>query len=209
MIAIVNYGMGNITSVMNALEAIGATATIANEPAQLAQAQGIILPGVGAFGDGMAQLKQRGFIPALEHEVLAAGKPLLGICLGLQLLATAGNEHGRHVGLGWIPGEVTRIELPTDQAALRLPHIGWNDVHRAHNSTLYAGLAPGQSFYFVHSYVLRPTDPDVITGTFNYGTNHVASIQWRNIYATQFHPEKSHKPGLALLKNFADRVHHA
>lgn len=209
MIAIVNYGMGNITSVMNALEAIGAAATIANEPNQLAHADGIILPGVGAFGDGMAQLWHRGFIPSLEREVLAREKPLLGICLGLQLLATTGNEHGRHAGLGWIPGDVTRIEPPADQSTLRLPHVGWNDVHRTHDSALYAGIAPGQSFYFVHSFVLNPTDLSVITGVFDYGARYVASIQWRNIYATQFHPEKSHKPGLALLKNFSDRVHHA
>lgn len=209
MIAIIDYGMGNITSVANAFEAIGTPVTIANNPSQLAAADGFVLPGVGAFGDGMNMLHKRGFIPALEREVFSFGKPLLGICLGLQILATMGDEHGHHAGLGWIPGKVTRIALPHDQTALRLPHIGWNEVHRPIDSPLYSGLAPSLAFYFVHSYVFVPDERLLVTGLFNYGDHHVASIQSNNIYATQFHPEKSHKSGLALLRNFSAIAHHA
>jgi len=173
MIAIIDYGMGNLRSVANAFETLGAEAKIAAEPGALRDATGIVLPGVGAFGDGMRNLHARGFVEALQAEVLDGGKPFLGLCLGLQLLGTTGLEHGTHAGLGWIPGVVDRLPMPPD---LRVPHIGWNDVRIVKTDGLYAGLGEKQVCYFVHSYALRPEDRSVISGVCDYGIEFVASI---------------------------------
>jgi glutamine amidotransferase len=203
MIAIIDYGMGNLGSVFNALQVLGFPAKIAAEPQDLHSARGIILPGVGAFGDGMRQLRERGFVDALEAEVRQQGKPFLGLCLGLQLLATKGFEHGENAGLGWIPGVVDRLTPAAEHVPLRVPHIGWNDVRFLRSDGLYAGAGAAQSYYFVHSFALRPDDPEVVSGVCDYGGEFVASVEWQNISATQFHPEKSHKMGLHLLKNWA------
>lgn len=205
MIAIVDYGMGNLRSVANALQAIGAEAVVTADPAALRQARGIVLPGVGAFGEGMRNLHQAGLVEVLGEQVLQAGKPFLGICLGLQLLATTGFEHGRHDGLGWIPGTVERIPVPAD-TGLRLPHIGWNEVRILKREGLYAGMAGTQCFYFVHSYVFVPEDEGVASGVCAYGTEWVASVQAGNITAVQFHPEKSHTAGLGLLRSWHEGV---
>jgi len=202
VIQIVDYGMGNLRSVSNALRSLGADAAITADPRTLARADAIVLPGVGAFGDGMRNLRAAGFVEALEEEVRRKGKPLLGLCLGLQLLATTGLEHGRHGGLDWVPGVVDRIPIPPDDPAVRLPHIGWNDVRVTRHKGLYDGLGDSQPFYFVHSYALTPEDPGVVTGVCSHGADFVASIEVDNLYATQFHPEKSHGPGLAVLRNF-------
>lgn len=200
MIAIIDYGMGNLRSVFNALQALGAEARVADEPSALREASGVILPGVGAFGDGMRNLRERGFIEELEKQVVSGGKPFLGLCLGLQLLGTTGFEHGENAGLGWIPGAVNRLQAPD---SLRVPHIGWNDVRFVQDDPLFAGLGPKADFYFVHSFMLVPEDPAVISGVCDYGVEFAASVRRDNICATQFHPEKSHKAGLTVLRNWA------
>ncbi len=200
MIAVIDYGMGNLRSVLNALNVLEQEAIVARSPDELRLASAIVLPGVGAFGDGMRNLRHAGWVDALEEEVRRKGKPFLGICLGMELLATTGTEHGAHEGLNWVPGVVDRIR-PADPA-LRVPHIGWNDVRFARRNGLYAGLGETQSFYFVHSYVLRPEDRSVISGVCDHGGDFVASIEVDNLFATQYHPEKSHRAGLAVMRNF-------
>lgn len=206
MIAIIDYGMGNLRSVYNAFQAVGASARIATKPEELREAAGIVLPGVGAFGDGMRNLRDWGFAEELDAQVLRGGKPFLGLCLGLQLIATTGFEHGENPGLNWIPGTVERIGFPAGTEALRIPHIGWNEVRFTKKDGLYAGLGEAESYYFVHSYVLKPIDPAVVSGSCDYGGELVASVEWNNIAATQFHPEKSHKAGLALLRNWSQKL---
>lgn len=200
-VGIIDYGMGNLTSVLNAFIAIRAEARILRSPGELANVSHIVLPGVGAFGDGMNNLRERAWIPALEREVRQIGKPFLGICLGLQVLATRGTEHGLHDGLDWIAGDVVR--LPDQGGTLRVPHIGWNDVKPLHLCGTYgADMEKGGVFYFVHSYHLQPVDPNVVDGVCEYGGVFTASVSVGNIRAVQFHPEKSQKTGLQVLKNF-------
>ena len=204
MIAVIDYGMGNLRSVMNAFHALGEAAQATSDPARLREADAIVLPGVGAFGDGMRQLRQAGFVEALDDSVVRQGKPFLGICLGMQLLATTGLEHGRHAGLGWIPGRVERLPVPPQEPSLRIPHVGWNDVRVLTREGLYEGAGESPVFYFVHSYALQPEDPSVVSGVCAYGVEFAASLARGNIWATQFHPEKSHLAGLSLLRNFAN-----
>ena len=199
-IGIVDYGMGNLRSVANAFESLGFHPAIAGEPAQLREAERIVLPGVGAFGDGIDNLRAGGWVEVLEEEVLRRGKPLLGLCLGMQLLASRGTEHGDHEGLGWIEGTTRRLR-PSDPA-IRIPHIGWNNVEVVEGRRTYAGAKGEQSFYFVHSYVFEPADQEVVSGWCEHGERFAASIERDNILATQFHPEKSQKCGLAVLARF-------
>jgi glutamine amidotransferase len=199
VIAVVDYGMGNLRSVLNALDAIDASARLVSSADQLDGAEKVVLPGVGAFGDGMRNLSERGFPEALRRHV-DEGRPLLGICLGMQLLATRGYEHGLHDGLGLVPGEVRRIE--TD-ATLRVPHVGWNELAVKRDSPLLAGLDETPMFYFVHSYAFVPDDPNVVTATTDYGSPISATVQRGPIHGVQFHPEKSQRSGLRLLNNFA------
>lgn len=199
-VGIIDYGMGNLNSVYNAFISLGADTFIAREAKDLAGAGYIVLPGVGAFGDGMNNLQSAKWIESLENEVHKEGKPFLGICLGMQLLATWGSEHGRHKGLDWIPGTVERIA--SDDPLIRVPHIGWNDVRFIKKDGLYQALPDSGCYYFVHSYVLAPDNKEAISATFSYGNDFVASIEVNNINAVQYHPEKSQKFGLAVLKNF-------
>ena len=199
MVVIIDYGMGNLFSVKNALEAIGAEAKISNEPDDLRRAEQIILPGVGAFPDGMKNLKNLDIIPILEEEVLEKKKPFLGICLGAQLLATQGEEHQLTDGLGWIKGRVRRFQV--DESKFRIPHIGWNDVFPKKDNILFKNVHP-PIFYFVHSYHLVPEDQSVIVATSEYGETFAAALQKENIFGVQFHPEKSQKNGLRILENF-------
>lgn len=201
-VVIVDYGMGNLRSVANAISSLGAEPVLASSPAELERASHVILPGVGAFGDGIQKLRQGGWISPLDDTVRGRGLPFLGICLGMQLLASSGTEHGTWDGLGWIAGTVTR--LGEDHPDLRIPHVGWNDVEVVGSPRLMAGLDPKQApcFYFVHSYALVPVDPAVITSRCTYGEPFVATVEKGNIHGVQFHPEKSHKLGLALLRNF-------
>ena len=209
VIAIVDYGMGNLRSVFNALRTVGADPKIVSDPVDLRNADAIVLPGVGAFGEGIQCLRRGGFVQALEREVLHGGKPFLGICLGMQLLASTGLEHGQHTGLDWIPGVVEKIPIRSADPTLRLPHIGWNTVRFTKQDGLYAGLGDSETFYFVHSYAFVPHDQEVVSGVCSYGGEWVASLETGNIYATQFHPEKSHKTGLMVLRNFLAKIRRA
>ncbi len=198
-VAIIDYGMGNLRSVANAVRALGATSDVTAEPASLAAADRIVLPGVGAFGDAMRRLRERGFVEALEEQVRVRQKPFLGICLGLQLLATTGTEHGEQRGLGWIDGTADRLPA---SPGVRVPHIGWNTARFTAGAALYAGLDGEADFYFVHSYALRPRDPKVVTAVCSHGEDFAASVEQGNLHATQFHPEKSQRAGLAVLQRF-------
>ncbi|HET7568275.1 MAG TPA: imidazole glycerol phosphate synthase subunit HisH [Gaiellaceae bacterium] len=200
-VSIVDYGMGNLRSVANAFAAVGGEPEIVTRAEQLAEAERIVLPGVGAFADGMRNLREGGWDEALEEEVRRKGKPFLGLCVGMQLLASVGLEHGETEGLGWVPGVCERL---ANGNGLRVPHIGWNDVEFTKPEGLYAGLEGSDSFYFVHSYVLRPEDGSVVSGVCDYGGPFAASIEAGNVRAAQFHPEKSHRAGLRMLANFLE-----
>ncbi len=200
-VGIIDYGMGNLTSVRNAFAAIGAAVEVLQQPDDIAAVSHLVLPGVGAFGDGMKNLSERGWIPAMEQFALVQKKPFLGICLGQQLLARRGTEHGDFAGLGWIPGEVVRFAGL--DPSLRVPHIGWNDAVPVHRNSMYReGFDQPGVFYFVHSYHLVPDDASVVDGWCDYGIRFAASISLGNIWAVQYHPEKSQKAGLQILRNF-------
>ncbi|MSP59281.1 MAG: imidazole glycerol phosphate synthase subunit HisH [Myxococcales bacterium] len=204
MIVLVDYGSGNIRSVANAFEAIGAAFLISARPDDLRAADRIVLPGVGAFGEAMRRLEALGLPAVLTEEVVQKKKPFLGLCVGMQLLAERGHEHGEHRGLGWIRGEVHRIEPATDGdgKAFPVPHVGWNSVKAQNGSVLLRSMPAEPTFYFVHSYAFRAADPGVVAGTFDYGGEFSAVVEQGHIFGTQFHPEKSQKAGLQLLKNF-------
>ena len=197
MITIIDYGMGNLRSVEKALEKVGARVRVSRDPDEVRRADRIVLPGVGAFGDAMHNLEKRGLVEVIKAEV-AAGKPFLGICLGLDLLFEESDEHGVHAGLGLLPG---RVELlPTE---LKIPQIGWNHVAIRKESKLLAGIPDGSSFYFVHSYAVVPELESDILCTTEYGCTFVSAVERGNIAAFQFHPEKSSSLGLTILENFA------
>lgn len=200
MIAIINYEMGNLRSVQKALEKVGHQATITSDPAEVAAAERIVLPGVGAFSDAMAALKQRQLVEPLKA-FIDAGKPFLGVCLGMQLLFDTSFEGGEQTGLGIVPGVVRKFEIPADY---KVPHMGWNQVSQQGDSPLFEGIDDNAYFYFVHSYYVEPKDPAVIAGATDYGLPFCASLTRGNLFATQFHPEKSQADGLRLLKNFAE-----
>ncbi len=198
MIAIIDYQMGNLRSVQKALERVGHPATITSDAREIARADKIILPGVGAFEDAIAELRRRDLVGPIKDAV-AANKPFLGICLGLQLLFDVGYENGTHEGLGILPGEVVRFNVPTE---LKVPHMGWNALSIRNRPPLLAGLAEGTHVYFVHSYYVKPRDASVIATETDYG-GRFCSMIWRgNLFATQFHPEKSQSDGLQILRNF-------
>jgi glutamine amidotransferase len=200
-IALVNYGAGNFSSVLNALESIGLDVVRAGDAAALRSATHVILPGVGAFAPTMRKLEQQNLVAPLQEEVLRKGKPFLGICVGMQVLATSGCEFEDYPGLGWIPGLVEKVEL--GNLGLRLPHIGWNNLEIMRDSPLLAGMGESPVFYFLHSYQLTPTDPEAVLARCQYGTDIVSIVEKGNIFGVQFHPEKSQHDGLRLLKNFS------
>ena len=200
MIAVVDYGMGNLHSVRHALEMAGGEAEITSRPEALRSAERIVLPGVGAFGECVLKLRATGLVEALEEEVLRKGKPMLGICVGMQLLAEAGTELGRHAGLGWIKGTVDRL-APGD-GTMKVPHVGWNEVAWRRETPLSKGLLKSPHFYFVHSYRMALADPSLLAAECEYGETFPAAVQSGNVFATQFHPEKSQDAGLRLLGNF-------
>jgi glutamine amidotransferase len=199
MVTIVDYGSGNLRSVQKAFEHLGAAATITDDPAAVADAERLVLPGVGAFGDAMRELRQRGLVePIVAH--LRADRPFFGICMGLQLLFETGLEGGRHEGLGVLAGDVARFELP---AAFKVPHMGWNTV-TWRNDLRPAAATDGEHFYFVHSYRARPRDPSVVAAETDYGGPFCAAVSRGRLFATQFHPEKSQAAGLRLLRAFLE-----
>jgi len=200
MIQIVDYGMGNLRSVQKAFERLSVAAEICTRPANLKNCEKLVLPGVGAFRDAIAELRLQEFIEPIKAHV-AAGKPFLGICLGLQLLFDVSYEDGTWEGLGVIPGEVVRFP---ENAELKVPHMGWNRVAPAGNCALLAGIPRDSHFYFVHSYYVVPRDESVVAGRTEYGLTFTSVIERGNLFATQFHPEKSQQYGLKLLRNFAE-----
>lgn len=200
MVVIVNYGSGNIGSVVNIIKKAGATALVSSDAADIERATRLILPGIGAFDTCMGNLNASGLIPALRERVLNAGIPLLGICVGMQMLM-GGSEEGVLPGLGWIAGRTRRFFHTTD-AALRVPHMGWNDVVVKRAAPLFAGLESAARFYFVHSYHVQCERAEDVLGETVYGYPFASAVQSGNISGVQFHPEKSHKFGLALIRNF-------
>lgn len=200
MIAIIDYGMGNLRSVQKGFEKVGHAATITNDRESLRRADRLVLPGVGAFPDAMRELQARELVEPIR-EFIAADKPFLGICLGLQLLFDIGYEGGRHEGLGILPGEVRRFEVP---AELKVPHMGWNQLSFRGDCRLFEGLGDGTHAYFVHSYYVAPRSRDVIAAETEYGGLFCSAIARGKLWATQFHPEKSQADGLRMLRNFAE-----
>lgn len=205
MIAIVDYGMGNLRSVQKALERVGADARIVTSADAVGEADKLVLPGVGAFRDAIGHLRAQGFVePILDH--IRRGRPFLGICLGLQMLFDVSYEDGEYAGIGLFRGRVVRFDFDgvAEGAGLKIPHMGWNQVRWDRPCALMNGLTSGEHFYFVHSYYCDPLDADVSFGRCDYGVTFTA-MAWRdNVYATQFHPEKSQKAGLQILRNFAE-----
>lgn len=199
-VAIINYGMGNLSSVRRAFEDIGADTIIANHPSALYEANRVVLPGVGAFAEGMAHLNTGGWVPALHEVVVAQRKPLLGICLGMQMLASRGTEGGVTQGLDLIPGQVRRLD--TLGCNLRIPHVGWNEVRYTTNDVLFDNIPDASDFYFVHSYAFTPAANQHLIATVPYGVDVTAAVRSGHIFGCQFHPEKSSKAGRQLLRNF-------
>ena len=196
-IAIVDYKMGNLRSVEKGFEHAGVSGVVVtDDPAVIEAADGIVLPGVGAFRDASANLRASG-VERVLRRAIGNGKPFLGICLGMQLLADFGFEEGEYTGLGLIPGVCDKLP-----AGVKIPHIGWNTVEYPIDSPLFDGIAESTAFYFVHSYRLSPRDSSVIIGSTEYGVRFAAAVQLGNVYAVQFHPEKSSTMGLHLLSNF-------
>ncbi len=204
MIGIIDYGLGNLTSVAGAVEKVGFEPVVTAELDELEKAEKLILPGVGAFGDGMRNLRERNLIRPLTEMVVRRGKPVLGICLGFQLIAQSSEEFGLHDGLGWISGRVVRM-APGDDT-LRVPHVGWNELFQVRDCVLFEDVPPDALFYHVHSFRLAADDPEIVVGESDYGGRFTSVVQRRNVFATQFHPEKSQRHGLTLLRNFLERT---
>mgnify|MGYP001611717089 CR=1 FL=1 len=197
-LVIVDYGMGNLGSVHNALRFLGQPARVTSDPREVKVADACILPGVGAFGEAMMRLNQLGLVDALTEHALGRRKPFLGICLGMQLLAQDSREHGFHRGLGWIEGHVRPI-LPG--VGVRVPHVGWSETDFDGNDPLFRHIEPGACFYFDHSFYLE-CDRPLVVARCRYGVEIATVVRRDNIVATQFHPEKSQRAGLKLLRNF-------
>lgn len=211
MIAIVDYDMGNLHSVQKGLERVGVPARVTGDAEEVRRAEGLVLPGVGAFRKAMNNLEERGLVrPILDF--IASGKAFLGICLGLQLLFTESEEFGRQQGLGVFAGRVARFPFPAPGStggdhSLKVPHMGWNAVHLRQNTPLLAGIAEGTHFYFVHSYYPVPEEPSIAATTTEYGMEFVSSVARGKLFACQFHPEKSQSAGLGILRNFGRLVY--
>lgn len=203
MIVIVDYGMGNLGAILNILKRIGVKALISSSPDEIEKADKLILPGVGAFDTGMLQLQALNIIDLLNDKVLIRKTPTLGVCLGMQLLSKR-SEEGVQAGLGWIDGEAIRFHFDSNPTNLKIPHMGWNTVNIQQENVLFKGLEQEARFYFVHSYhVVCKHMEDKLTMT-EYGYSFVSAVQCENIMGVQFHPEKSHKFGMQLYKNFVE-----
>ena len=200
MIAVVDYGSGNLHSIGSAFYMIGADVVVTNKPEDLCEASHIVLPGVGAFGICMEKLIASGIIQSLVEEVFEKGKPFYGICVGMQVLAREGHEFGMNCGLDWLKGIVRKFDV--DEKEYKIPHVGWNDIWVSRETPLLKDLGKDKTFYFMHSYHFVADDANLVVANCEYGETFSAAIQYDNIFATQFHPEKSQKNGLKLLENF-------
>lgn len=198
-VCILDYGSGNVRSVANLFATLAET-QVSNDPAAIADATHLVLPGVGAYGAAMARIQGSLPMEAVREAVFTQGKPFLGICVGMQVLSDEGMEFGVTAGLGWIPGRVERLEAP----GLPLPHVGWNDIREARPHPLLAGLEGTPDFYFVHSYAFQAAEPGDVIATVEYGSRFAAVIGRDNVLGVQFHPEKSQRAGAQLLKNFLE-----
>ncbi len=199
-VCIIDYGIGNIASVRNAITSLGVICEVGSTAEIFDRHTHLILPGVGSFAGGMSGLKARGLIEVLHDQVIARRKNILGICLGMQLFATRGEEHGSHEGLGFIAGTVRQIDV--SNGSLRLPHIGWNNVAVRPGYRIAEGFTDQPDFYFVHSFHFVPEDGSVVAGTCEYGETVTALIERDNIFGAQFHPEKSDTDGRRIFENF-------
>ena len=199
-VCIIDYGIGNIASIHNGALLTGHDVVVSSDPEKITNASHLILPGVGSFKKGMEGILSNGLLEILNDQVLSKKKPVLGICLGMQLFASHSSEDGRHNGLNWISGNVEKIDK--DLENIKVPHMGWNEVECKNKSKLLSSIKEPLIFYFVHSYHFIPNDNSVVTGTCKHGKDLISCIEYKNIYATQFHPEKSHNVGLQLLNNF-------
>lgn len=199
MIGIIDYDAGNIKSVEKAMEYLGQEVVVTRDPKTLSKADKLILPGVGSFGDAMGNLERYGLIPVIKEQA-ASGKPFLGICLGLQLLFESSEESPGVEGLGILPGKIVKIP---PSPGLKIPHMGWNSLHFQNEGRLFAGIPEGVHVYFVHSYYLQAQNPEIVKAVTEYSTCIHASVEKGNIFACQFHPEKSSTWGLKMLENFA------
>ena len=197
-VCILDYGSGNVKSVFNLLSSLIDDVVVSNEPIMIANASHIILPGVGAFGSAMRKIKETLPLDTLEQEILTKKKPFLGICVGMQVMASIGVEFGEHSGLGWIEGRVDKMEIK----GLPLPHVGWNNVISKKESPLLEGLGNDPDFYFVHSYAFNVKNPESQLASTIYGEEFCSVIQHENLFGVQFHPEKSQRTGIKLMKNF-------
>jgi glutamine amidotransferase len=202
MIAIIDYGMGNVRSLSNALEYLGQDVVVTGDSRVIESAEKIVLPGVGAFGDAISAIRERGLIVPLTRQIHELGKPMLGICLGMQLLADYSVEHGHHQGLGWIDAGIERLK---PNAPLKVPHVGWNSLSFPAEDWLFKGLRPNESnFYFVHSFHMVCSNSGDCIATTDFGGDVTAVVRKKNIVAMQFHPEKSQDNGLTLLQNWVN-----
>ncbi|PIT92571.1 MAG: imidazole glycerol phosphate synthase subunit HisH [Candidatus Harrisonbacteria bacterium CG10_big_fil_rev_8_21_14_0_10_42_17] len=201
-ILIIDYGIGNFQAVANALNFLGYDFSISNNPKEVKSADALILPGVGAFHETMGNLEKRGFVDPLCEEVLEKKKPILGICIGMQVLATTSKEFGLCKGLGWVKGEVVRLQ---NEKRFPLPHVGWNNLTIIKKEPLFSRVKENPNYYFDHSFHFM-CDQEYVTATANYGVEFIASIQKENIFGTQFHPEKSQENGLKLLRSLIESM---
>lgn len=202
-VMIVDYGVGNLGAIPNMLARIGVPAVVTSEPADIASADRLILPGVGAFDAGMGSMLERGLVEPLRRRAIDDGVPTLGLCLGMELLFDS-SEEGSLAGLGWIPGDVVRFRLDGKNEAMRVPHMGWNDVQVVRETPLVQQLGPEPRFYFAHSFHAQPREWGDVVATMNYGYEVAVCVQRGNIAGAQFHPEKSHRFGLQFLRNFVE-----
>ena len=201
MIGIIDYGLGNLSAISNIYRGLGIPATFVSTDVEIKSVDKLILPGVGSFDGAMQCLEQNNLIDCLHHEVMINSKPILGICVGMQIMALA-SEEGQASGLGWVNATVKKFKPSKHQDKLRLPHMGWNTVKNVNGSLVFTGMQDAK-FYFLHSYYFQPVHADIIIGTTHYGEKFISSIRQKNIYGAQFHPEKSHDCGVKFLKNFA------
>lgn len=206
MIAIIDYGMGNAGSILNMLRRVGGEAVVTSESSELANASALILPGVGAFDNGMEKLTSSGLLPVVRDKVLLQKVPFLGVCLGMQLLFRS-SEEGQAPGLGWVPGEVRRFDFGSrSMESLKVPHMGWSEIEATPGNILFRGLEEKARFYFVHSYHVECEDEKHVSAYARYGYRFACAVQHENIFGAQFHPEKSHRFGMTFFRNFLEHV---